>query len=161
MLIKLENGSPVGHPVLEGNFRILHPDTSFPAVLTPELVEPFGFGMFEYSQIPEPAHHYDKAVEAQAIRDAQGVWRQVWELVPMSEAERLKADHDQAAIMRHARDMALTRSDFSQMADAPAWVDQAAWAQYRQALRDVPQQGGFPWQVSWPELPILTAHLEG
>jgi hypothetical protein len=70
-------------------------------VLTPELVAPFGFGMFEYSQIPEPAHHYDKAVEAQAIRDAQGVWRQVWELVPMSEAERLKADHDQAVIMRH------------------------------------------------------------
>jgi hypothetical protein len=161
MLIKLENGSPVGHPVLEANFRMLHPDTSFPAVLTPELVAPFGFGMFEYSQIPEPAHHYDKAVEAPAIRDAQGVWRQVWELVPMSEAERLKADHDQAAIMRHARDMALTRSDFSQMADAPSWVDQAAWAQYRQALRDVPQQGGFPWQVSWPEPPILTAHLEG
>lgn len=161
MLIKLENGSPVGHPVLEANFRALHPDTSFPAVLTPELVEPFGFGMFEYSQIPEPAHHYDKAVEAKAVRDVQGVWRQVWELVPMSEAERLEADHDQAAIMRHARDMALTRSDFSQMADAPAWVDQAAWAAYRQALRDVPQQGGFPWQISWPETPILTAHLEG
>lgn len=160
MLIKLENGSPVGHPVLEANFRALHPDTSFPAVLTPELVEPFGFGMFEYSQIPEPAHHYDKAVEAPALRDAQGVWRQVWELVPMSEAERLEADHDQSVIMRHARDMALTRSDFSQMADAPSWVDQAAWAAHRQALRDVPQQGEFPWQVSWPEPPILTAYLD-
>lgn len=160
MLIKLENGSPVGHPVLEANFRALHPDTSFPPVLTPELVEPFGFGMFEYRQIPEPAHHYDKAVEAPAIRDAQGVWRQVWEIVPMSEAERLKADQDQAVIMRHARDLGLMRSDFSQMTDAPDWIDRAAWATYRQALRDVPQQAGFPWQVSWPEPPILTAYLE-
>ena len=30
---------------------------------------------------------------------------------------------------------------------------QAAWAAYRQALLDVPQQAGFPNDVTWPEEP--------
>jgi len=32
-------------------------------------------------------------------------------------------------------------------------VDQAAWATYRQDLRDVPQQAGFPTTVVWPTKP--------
>ena len=28
-----------------------------------------------------------------------------------------------------------------------------AWAKYRQELRDIPQQEGFPYNVSWPEKP--------
>jgi hypothetical protein len=28
-----------------------------------------------------------------------------------------------------------------------------AWATYRQALRDVPSQAGFPWEVQWPTQP--------
>jgi len=39
----------------------------------------------------------------------------------------------------------------TQVLDAP--VDQAAWAQYRQALRDIPQQDGFPENVIWPTKP--------
>jgi len=27
------------------------------------------------------------------------------------------------------------------------------WAQYRQALRDLPEQAGFPFNISWPEAP--------
>jgi hypothetical protein len=49
------------------------------------------------------------------------------------------------------RDDLLQGSDWTQVADAP--VDQAAWAAYRQALRDVPQQDGFPSEVVWPESP--------
>ena len=45
----------------------------------------------------------------------------------------------------------LEMSDWTQVADAP--VDKAAWAVYRQALRDVPQQEGFPENVIWPERP--------
>ena len=32
-------------------------------------------------------------------------------------------------------------------------MDQAAWATYRQALRDVPEQDGFPEEVTWPSKP--------
>lgn len=57
----------------------------------------------------------------------------------------------QAAEMRQKRDGLLAASDWTQMPDAP--VDQAAWAKYRQALRDVPQQPGFPGSVVWPAEP--------
>lgn len=53
--------------------------------------------------------------------------------------------------IRVERDQLLSASDWTQVADAP--VDQAAWANYRQALRDVPQQAGFPTDVIWPEQP--------
>lgn len=52
---------------------------------------------------------------------------------------------------RATRNALLTASDWTQVADAP--VDQAAWATYRQALRDVPDQAGFPTDVSWPVAP--------
>ena len=29
-------------------------------------------------------------------------------------------------------------------------VDKAAWAAYRQELRDITAQAGFPWNVQWP-----------
>ncbi len=41
-----------------------------------------------------------------------------------------------AARMRYQRDLLLAASDWTQMPDAP--VDKAAWAAYRQALRDFP-----------------------
>ena len=53
--------------------------------------------------------------------------------------------------IRAERDQLLAASDWTQVADAP--VNQLVWATYRQALRDVPQQGGFPHNVSWPSKP--------
>jgi hypothetical protein len=56
-----------------------------------------------------------------------------------------------AAEVRTQRDRLLAASDWTQVLDAP--VDQAAWAAYRQALRDVPEQEGFPENVVWPTKP--------
>jgi hypothetical protein len=56
-----------------------------------------------------------------------------------------------AAEVRTQRDRLLAASDWTQVADAP--VDRAAWAEYRQALRDVPEQAGFPENVVWPTKP--------
>lgn len=52
---------------------------------------------------------------------------------------------------RTKRNALLASSDWTQVADAP--VDQAAWATYRQALRDITIQAGFPEQINWPEAP--------
>lgn len=60
-------------------------------------------------------------------------------------------DEELAVQVRAERDKLLTESDWTQVADAP--VDQAAWATYRQALRDVPEQEGFPENVVWPTTP--------
>lgn len=62
-----------------------------------------------------------------------------------------KAAEKKSAQARSERDQLLSASDWTQVADAP--VDQAAWAAYRQSLRDVPQQAGFPSNVTWPSKP--------
>ena len=58
---------------------------------------------------------------------------------------------DPAVEVRANRDALLSSSDWTQVADAP--VDQAAWAAYRSSLRDVPQQSGFPTDITWPTKP--------
>lgn len=60
-------------------------------------------------------------------------------------------DEEKAGQVRAERNGLLTASDWTQVADAP--VDKAAWATYRQALRDISAQPGFPWNVTWPEMP--------
>ena len=56
-----------------------------------------------------------------------------------------------AAEARAQRNTLLAASDWTQVADAP--VDQAAWATYRQALRDITSQEGFPEAITWPVAP--------
>lgn len=63
------------------------------------------------------------------------------------EQDELPADQ-QARIQR---DMALAATDWTQLADAP--VDRAAWAAYRQELRDITNQAGFPDDIVWPDQP--------
>jgi hypothetical protein len=53
--------------------------------------------------------------------------------------------------MRMHRDAALGRSDWTQVADAP--VDAAAWATYRQQLRDFPASWTPADTVDLPEPP--------
>lgn len=60
-------------------------------------------------------------------------------------------DEEKAGQVRAERNGKLTASDWTQVTDAP--VDKAAWAAYRQALRDISGQEGFPWAVTWPTIP--------
>jgi hypothetical protein len=56
-----------------------------------------------------------------------------------------------ATAARSKRNSLLTASDWTQVADAP--VDQVAWATYRQELRDLTTQAGFPETIDWPAVP--------
>lgn len=60
--------------------------------------------------------------------------------------------YDPAVGVRAKRDTLLSQSDWTQMPDA-ATSNAEAWRQYRQALRDIPSQPGFPGQVDWPVPP--------
>jgi len=53
--------------------------------------------------------------------------------------------------MRYWRDTELARTDWTQVADAP--VDKAAWATYRQALRDLPASNKEPRKIELPVAP--------
>jgi hypothetical protein len=61
------------------------------------------------------------------------------------------SDEIYLARMRHWRDTELARTDWTQVADAP--VDQAAWATYRQALRDLPASNDDPREIELPVAP--------
>ena len=52
------------------------------------------------------------------------------------------------------RNAMLSESDWTMMPDAPFTKEQQKkWKEYRQALRDISEQEGFPETVIWPEAP--------
>lgn len=72
------------------------------------------------------------------------------------EADRLIAMQPTAEQVRAERDRLLTETDWTQVLDAPIDAEtRKAYRVYRQALRDVPEQEGFPAAVVWPELPVV------
>ena len=77
--------------------------------------------------------------EEEAVRDAE-------------EAAFAAGANDRKAVeVRAERNTKLVQTDWTQISDAT--VDKQAWATYRQALRDVPSQAGFPWTITWPDKP--------
>jgi hypothetical protein len=54
-------------------------------------------------------------------------------------------------LAREKRDLLLQQSDWTQVPDSP--VNTPLWATYRQYLRDVTTQQGFPESIVWPEKP--------
>ena len=56
-----------------------------------------------------------------------------------------------AAQVRSQRNRLLSECDWTQLPDSTA--NQQAWANYRQALRDISSQPGFPGAVEWPHDP--------
>lgn len=149
MLIQLVDGKPVGYPVSEDNFRLLFPNVSFPAPLTTDSVENTGFGIYEYSPKPQTGR-YQKTVEITPVLTAD-VWYQTWQVVDCNDAEKKEIDDNKAAEVRYQRNFLLANCDWTQLPDAP--VDHAEWAIYRQELRDVSSQPGFPWEITWPTKP--------
>ena len=66
-------------------------------------------------------------------------------------AYQAQKDAEQASAVRATRKEKLAECDWTQVADAP--VNKEVWATYRQALRDISAQEGFPWTITWPDAP--------
>lgn len=66
-----------------------------------------------------------------------------------------EADHAALAVQARATCAALLAAcDWTQLPDVPLTrAERAGWAAYRQALRDLPQQAGFPDSPTWPTRP--------
>lgn len=68
--------------------------------------------------------------------------------------DELLTDEDRAKVAREKRDELLTETDYLLMPDYPISEEAlVALKTYRQALRDVPEQAGFPSKIEWPEKP--------
>jgi len=61
---------------------------------------------------------------------------------------------EQAALIRVERDNKLKECDWIVIKNLELNANiPGAWEVYRQALRDIPAQSGFPWTITWPESP--------
>lgn len=96
----------------------------------------------------------DMTVNNDELLAAMALAGDVAAYVPPTQAE---LDAAKAQAVRAQRDSLLLEVD-AIAGNALRWAaldadTQAAWAAYRQALLDVPQQAGFPNDVTWPDKP--------
>jgi len=159
MLAKIDNGIVVQWPLGEHFIQTAHPNTSFAFPLNEETITAFGFARFEYSDPATYDAEFQEVYETTPVLNG-AVATQAWEIVEKYTAEEktayvLKRDADavvsKAAAVRDDRNTKLSATDWTQVADAP--VDKEAWATYRQALRDITAQEGFPRDIKWPDAP--------
>ncbi len=140
-----------GQVMTESEFRSLHPNTSFPPQLTAELLDSFGADPVLNGPQAQPTRY--QVAFRDGVEEINGQWFTKFSVADMDADAIASLDARQADSVRADRNRRLTASDWTQVEDAP--VDKAAWAAYRQGLRDVPSQAGFPWDVTWPELPTV------
>jgi hypothetical protein len=148
-LLLNDAGKIASHPYSLHQLRIDNPNTSFPAGMTEAALAEWRVYRVLPNSAPTVPHTQNVVEVAPTIID--GAWTQTWAVTDASADEIEARTVAQASAMRSDRNARLAASDWTQLADAP--VDSAAWASYRQALRDVTAQAGFPWNVTWPDAP--------
>ena len=138
-----------GAVVTDSEFRAMHPNTGFPQVLVEEILDAFGADPVFNGPQAQPTRY--QVAYRDGVEQVNGKWYTKFAVADMGDEAKAALDEQQAASIRSERSRRLAESDWTQVADSP--VDKAAWATYRQALRDVPTQTGFPWDVNWPAQP--------
>ena len=147
MYARIENGIVAEWPIM--NLRQRLPQVSFAEVINNDYL-PEGFVAIPSAIVP----NYDINTHSVILNTptlVEGRWIQEYTIVPLSEEELQQRAANTATQVRQERDMKLAASDWTQVADAP--VDKFAWATYRQALRDITSQSGFPSNIVWPVVP--------
>jgi len=156
-----------GDVITDDEFRRINAGTSFPAVLNTEIFDSFGYDPvlegpqattippYQYSQRDGVVEvdgkwftHYIAGPIFHDYTDDKGV---VHTAAEQYEEYCFAKDAEQGKVVRTDRNKRLAECDWTQLPDAP--VDPAPWATYRQELRDVTDQPGFPWEITWPTEP--------
>jgi len=133
----------------ESEFRALHPNTSFPAQLSEALLNSMGADVvFEGPQAQTTRYQVGFR---DGVEQINGKWYTKYSVSDIDDEAKAALDLNQSRTVRSTRNTKLAECDWTQIADAP--VNTQAWANYRQALRDIPTQTGFPWDIQWPEAP--------
>lgn len=140
-----------GNVTTVGDYRSLFPDTSFPSTgPDASFMESNSLKVVTYFKpynreteklTPVPPYLENGEVFAVAVE-------------PLTQEELENINSSKAAKIRDQRNKLLAACDWTQLADSTA--EKPAWATYRQALRDIPDQEGFPSSVTWPTVPGST-----
>ena len=137
----------------QGEIRQANPNTSFPKIWTPELVDSLGLDPVFETPAPETTR-YQTAFKDGVEQDAKGKWVWKWTITEMSDEAKAAMDAQQAEAVRSTRNTKIAQCDWTQLDDTPlSNSKKLEWAAYRQELRDIPAQSGFPWDVAWPSQP--------
>lgn len=142
------DGSVERYPFSLTDLRRANPGTSFPDQISDATAA--AFGCHPVQPTAPPAEDPTQNLERTAVKRGD-VWVEEWISSPASAEEIAERTESKARDVRSRRNQLLTESDWTQLPDAPA--DGMAWAAYRQALRDLSDQEGFPWNVIWPQAP--------
>ena len=151
MHAKITNGQIDKYPYTVGQLRRDNPQTSFPKRIPDEMLAEWGVLPVTVQDRPSIDDRTQKVEQAPQPTNKNGSWVLAWSITSKTTEEIQQYDDSVAASIRSQRDSLLAASDWTQVPDAP--VDQAAWAVYRQALRDITTQAGFPHEVIWPVKP--------
>jgi hypothetical protein len=150
----------------QGEIRKMFPNTSFPRVWNEGVLNYLGIDPVLESPAPEVTR-YQTANKSGVTQDANGNWVWAWTIGPTfteytdeegithTAAEQEAAyvqriDDEQEASVRADRDRRLAATDWRFRSDLNPSDE---WVEYCQALRDIPAQEGFPWDITWPEEP--------
>jgi len=160
-----------GAVVTDGEFRAAFPSTGFPIHITEQTYNEFGYDVVLEGPQASGGTVYQYSVPA-GVEQIDGKWYTkhvlgpVFTNTPATEdspaktaaeneaAYKAQKDEEQSKNVRNSRTEMLRDCDWTQLDDTPMSNTQKAdWAEYRQALRDVPDQAGFPFDIEWPVQP--------
>jgi hypothetical protein len=142
-----------GAVVTDSQFRAENPNTSFPQVLTPEIIEDFGYDPVLEGPQPTLIPPYQYA-QRDGVVEVNGQWFTHYIAVTADADQKAAMDAAQGDVVRTERNQLLAACDWTQLIDSPLDPDgRGAWQLYRETLRMVPQQQGFPWTIEWPPQP--------
>jgi hypothetical protein len=137
LVIKIVDGNCDGYPLTYSNFRLIHPQTSFPELPDNSFLVDFGYYRFQYVNRPAP-QPFVNITEGPILLNAElDAWTNSWISTPFTEEEMENARQLQLLSIRMERDRKLYTSDWTQLPDVQLSTEQVdIWRVYRQALRD-------------------------
>jgi hypothetical protein len=152
----------------QGEIRRSMPNTSLPRVWTADICEFLGIDPVLAAPAPAASGEYKVVSRNGVTQDALGNWVEAYverdmfadyvndEGVTVTKAEQEQAytarkDAEAATAARAERDKLIASCDWMAIkAFEGGTTVSADWATYRQALRDVSAQAGFPNDITWP-----------
>lgn len=145
----IESDKVAVYPASLKQIRSKFPNTSFALPLSnADLAD---LGVVVVSPSAQPTYNTDEGYieESTPVKTADG-WTQQWVFRAHSES-KLKDIADSKIIRaRGTRNQRLAETDYLALSDATLTDEMRT---YRQALRDVPAQSGFPDNITWPTKP--------
>lgn len=138
-----------GQVMFESEFRSYIKANGGPtwAETTPEILQALNADVVLEGPQAQPTRY--QTTFRDGVQQIDGQWYTKYSVADLDADGIAAKDAEQAKAVRTDRDQRLKDSDWTQGKDIPDAISQP-WAIYRQALRDVPSQTGFPWDVQWP-----------